>query len=333
MALSLRTLAVAVALIGAGCSLDPSKIKPNLPPDAVTFCQQLSGALVDLQVRCFGAERQWANRVPTLPDCTNWQKAAAGGQAAFDAVAAFDCVTAARTASCDDLTRIAFKTLPSACQRALQGTLTTQNCYDDVECPQGQYCNACPGRCQAYAGLDQDCSATTCGPGLACMDTSAVAQVRRCRPVQVVPLNALCGVIGSNPTPTAALCTEGTFCDPLSPPAVCHAQSASAICVPGSILGLPLDPQCLPGYRCAGPSGGVRTCQKALALGAACTDGYGQCAVGTYCTNGQCALYPVAGGTCGAVIPGEQAECLGASCPAAAGTTAVCVAPAVCAVP
>lgn len=314
----MRKSLLAPAALLAGCTAiaDPDKIKPELPADAGAFCLAVRDALAGAQASCLGAEYGWTSEDPGLPDCGNWARASARGNAKFDGAAAFDCLTFLGQASCDGLLRVAAREIPAVCQRALQGQVTSQDCWDDVECAGDGYCNSAPGRCPGScllpASLDQDCSAQRCGPGLLCVNVSVAAVQLRCRPLRFAAAGDACGILPAG----AVACTHGTFCGALG---TCAARRTSGACAGHE--------QCAPGYRCAGPQAGARTCQPAVPERGACTAGSEQCVLGTYCAAGTCTFYPTAGGACDLAAP-EPVDCKASTC-----VSGACVAPFVCRVP
>ena len=318
-------LALAAVLTACEPSINSKldKIKPKLPADAFAFCDAARRSLAGAQASCLGAELQWTSQDPGLPTCDNWSRAAASGSARYDAVAAYDCLTLLGQLTCDDLVRFAAAVIPQACRQALQGQLTSQPCHDDVECAGGGYCdtsgNRCPGVCRVPASLpDADCSAQRCGPGYFCVNVDVTAVVLRCRALAIARPGDACGILA---TAGVAICTHGTFCDATRH---CAAQRTAGACVAHD--------QCATGYRCAGSTATNRTCQPAVPLGGACTVGNDGCALGTTCVAGSCALYPKAGGACGAGA--ETVGCTGSTCVVPSGTVSgTCVAPFACLVP
>jgi hypothetical protein len=325
MATTLRPLALCAALL-AGCTslVDPKKIEPVLPASAADFCSQLRDALVARTADCFGALPEWTRQGADLPVCTDLSKAVTGGLVGYDKVAAADCLTALEQASCDAVVMLGHGVQPDFCARALTGTVALRGtCAIGAECVDGAFCavnaNTCPsGSCVALAPADAACASAACGPGLKCQDVGAVAPDLRCKPVSIAKQGDPCGPL--------APCTAGTSCDTAANPNRCAPQRASGTCT--------LSDQCLPGYRCAGTAAAARTCQRAKALGAVCTPGAQECALGSSCdASGHCVLYPTGGGSCG-LVAGELLLCSGADCAVPAGTTAgTCVAPFVCHVP
>lgn len=319
MATPLRSLALSAALL-AGCSslVDPKKIEPDLPATPAAFCASLRDALVARQGQCFGELPEWARQQLSLPQCGEIAKSAALGRISYDEVAAFDCLTAVRQQSCDDTLMLSLGVVPEWCGRALRGTVTTGDCASDLECAPGAFCdvnaNTCPaGVCRPLVPRDGDCSAAVCQPGLACVNVSVAAVLLRCRPVTFAQAGAGCGGL--------TVCTSGTFCDGAATPNVCRVlRPAGGVCTAHE--------QCAPGYRCATPVGAnAGTCERAKGLGTACNAGWQECALGSWCTGGTCALYPTAGGACG-VIGGEAVGCTGSSC-----TTGTCAIPFTCLLP
>jgi hypothetical protein len=304
MATPLRSLALCVALLG-GCTnaVDPKKIEPALPGTAAEFCAGLRDALVARQGACFGELPEWARQEPTLPPCADIAKAVTLGHVSYDKAAAFDCVTAVQQLPCDDLLRLSLGVVPEWCGRALAGAVTSGSCAIDAECAAGTFCdansNTCPrGACRPLVPLDGDCSAAVCQPGLACVNVSLTAVLLRCKAVSISAAGAAgCGGL--------TICTSGTFCDTAATPNVCRLQRQSGPCT--------AQEQCAPGYRCSLVAGAAGTCQRARALGAACTVGAQDCAVGSSCAGGACTLYPTAGGACG-LIGGELVGCTASTC-------------------
>jgi hypothetical protein len=303
MATPLRSLALCAALLG-GCTsvVDPKKIEPALPGTAAEFCAGLRDALVARQGACFGELPEWARQEATLPPCADIAKAVGLGHVAYDKAAGFDCLTAVQQLSCDDTVRLSLGVVPDWCGRALVGTVTTGSCAIDAECAPGTFCdataNTCPrGTCRPLVPLDGDCSAAVCDPGLACVNISVAAVILRCKQVNIAAAGAVCGGL--------TICTNGAFCDTAATPNVCRVQRQSGVCT--------AQEQCAPGYRCSLVAGAGGTCQRAKGLGAACTAGAQECALGSSCAGGVCTLYPTAGGACGA-IGGEPVGCTASTC-------------------
>ncbi len=219
----------------------------------------------------------------------------------YDAGKMRDCLDAMAGAGCE---AIGDSSAPAVCDEAMVGSVAPSGgCFIDEECAGNAYCDdlsTCPGLCEDYLGLNDDCSTDgRCDGGLQCFNGLCA---------QPSQLNQSCGA-GTHP-----YCDSGLECvgEIEVTPGTCTARPALTL----AGLDETCDPQeglfCHSGLSCAmtALSGGeipVWTCKAGVASGAACFIAVpDQCVETEYC-DGQISPANLQG-LC-AALPGENAPC------------------------
>lgn len=169
------------------------------------------------------------------------------GRLAYDADLAGKCLSKIRNAECD-FREDFFKNLGDECEQVFTGLVVQDgDCYRENECADGLFCDEsvseCPGNCQPYKNIGQECSGGDCNPDMADCDYQQGVCVALAGP------GGVCDVVD---------CQDGLVCDDDNQPAVCldpAGEGGSCTSTRGCETGL----QCLSG-QCAGPAGAGQAC-------------------------------------------------------------------------
>jgi hypothetical protein len=255
----------------------------------------------------FGDSRAWWGTQAIDEFCSSGRAAVAAGRLSYDPLQAEACA-AGSVNGCDEIAAFAYLASDAAyasspCRGVVVGSVSVGGqCHADStqyasECRDG-FCggSACPGTCNAFVALGQDCDATPqCGPGAYCSANKCRAYVAlgadctsgTCDPMQVCITETL-------PNPT---CVEkrslGEACQWKSQ--CSRGDCYQSKCTAEVPLGAPCNngAYCAPDAQCTND-----VCAPLLAVGADCTDGLYVCADGAQCVNGKCPQLSQAGGTC-----------------------------------
>jgi hypothetical protein len=278
-------------------------------------CLSLLDALARKAQSCLGGDAQALFRLVQAEElCGSVGAGVEAGRQEFLPAEHGQCLRDVRALPCGEVTLEALtqgRLLTRACGAFRPRTAEGQACTSTSDCQEGwcstarQTCNAsgqcttavaCPGVCKRFAALQAPCSdLEQCQPGASCVSG-------RCQ--------SYAGEGGSCFGPQCDPRSD-TFCGPGS--TCTRRKGAGAACAAAA--------ECAQGLACVreAPGSDVRTCQPALALGAACTPGRGQCEATLHCdtTRLRCEVWPSLGGTCNVspLNPGEPVYCVGSRCP------------------
>jgi hypothetical protein len=301
------------------------------PTTADGFCRGYFAILADIETRCSGAAAAGVAVLYSdpLPPCQRFASSIAGGRTAFDGSGAAACLAglAAYGQSCGtDMSQVA------ACDSVITPLVpvggTCQSYYlinVSPECAGDAFCNeganqACSGACVMRSPLGTPCDPLTTDVRCTAGTTCDTANTKTCV---------------TAPTPGAAdqpctgsgrgSCARGLYCDSSAgdggSTGVCRAQRQSGACASSA--------ECASPTHCAGAAG-AQTCAPIKAVGDACTPGWGECAIFSFCvdvggTNRCSDTGRAVGDPCGA-INGESVACVtGAFCDAPPLGTGTCV--------
>jgi hypothetical protein len=270
--------------------------------DFATVCTTFFNKQVSLLTSCYSANPDLVSSSLGAQQgfCAAWQKEITAGLITYSATQGAACLTAVNALSCADVFSESVIT-PASCNAALVGTVANgtgaaNQCYSSNDCANG-FCTwelnagTCPGHCQAYPGLGNDCStAPFCATGQSCGSATGTLVCT----AQATTVGGTCP------------CADNLWCDySVLPTPTCKAFLAQgAACS--------LTTPCGTGLACVGT--GSPTCKALVGLGGACTpslSGQTECGLGYACDSGtsKCVSWPTVGGNC-MTIP----RCVNAYC-------------------
>jgi hypothetical protein len=236
---------------GAGCNNGqcggPVKIED--------VCEEMKAALCSYIKRC---DLEWYSQLETHETCAQIEcddmgfndmefdeiaKSVEAGRVTYDADLAGKCLWLIRTVECTG-----FENMPDECQNIISGMVAQDGeCYQEAECAEGLYCDEtvskCPGQCQPYKGLGDECNYGDCDPDVASCDW------RQDVCVELAGTGDVCDYVD---------CAAGLVCDYNSDPAVClePAPEGSDCTFSGGCQG---GLRCLNG-KCANPASAGQAC-------------------------------------------------------------------------
>ena len=292
--------------VGTGpASAASNAVTPAAAGSFSGICQSLFNAQIDLLTSCFHANPAFVNwQVATQQGlCAAFDAEIAAGRIHYDATQGQACSAALQGLGCAQVSQANGLDTPAACQASLVGQVATGGtCYVSNDCATG-FCTwdlpsgTCPGTCQPYAGLGQDCAASLCAPGQLCHYDETL-------------LRSVCATqatAAGGPCP----CAWNLWCDPSGATPTCRAMLAQ-----GASCDANLD-HCATGLVCLGTP---PTCRAMVGGGSACTpgSGIGECGFGYRCDDGtsKCVSWPVLGESCL-----DFPQCLASFCNAQANPT------------
>jgi hypothetical protein len=256
---------------------------PN-PTTVAAFCPDLLGAEAEHEAACVGGPAAaWYVELTAGDACKKLGDAVTAGRVKFDPTKTQTCLEAFAKFTCADGDD---QGLPTECKDALSGTVAQGTaCYADLDCSGEGYCagvdqylGSCSGKCTARVAAGASCKlGEQCVDGYTCYSATSGKDA---------------GIeLKCNKTLTFK-------------PGVAKGDACGHDATTKKTVG------CLQGLSCDKPT---HVCVPTVKLGAACSDGAGECERFTNCDpiTRKCKQYPGAGGDCGYSSGQDIIGCLG----------------------
>jgi hypothetical protein len=269
---------------------------PASGPTLESFCTSYVDAVCGRLAECNGATAAaWCVVVEKDRLCGEVTASERAGRTRFHGAYADACLTIVASLPCRVVAAdSAGGELDVLCSEALEGQVTLENpCTADRECMLDSHCDRsalrCPGTCRRLRDANESCdtlNGVRCAVGLSCVSGTCG-----------LPLTDDAGCSES------AECESGLFCDPFLSPPRCAPWRDTGPCREG-------DNDCAPRFACTADAG----CAAAKQDGEGCTVGARECNLLLSCVGGACQTWGRLGEPCGALAPGEEAQCLEGDC-------------------